>query len=162
MTLCGFKSVLKIQCYTVYVNGAIEADDEGDRKMQLVPRKSKLKLPEIIYGEDESLGQRVARLRKARGYTQTELAERIGIIQALISDYERDKLRLSADMVIRFASALEVTTDELLGVRELRTNGKRNLSRKVVRRMEKIDTLGPHQQTVLLQTIDTFLRGSGK
>jgi hypothetical protein len=48
-------------------------------------------------------------------------------------------------------------------VRELRTNGKRTLSRKVLRRLEKIDdNLRPHQQTVLLQTIDTFLRGAGK
>jgi transcriptional regulator with XRE-family HTH domain len=130
--------------------------------MLTVPRKSKLQLPEIRYGEDESLGQRVARFRKARGYTQQELAERIGIIQALVSDYERDKLRLSAEMVIRFATALEVTTDELLGVRKFDTKGNKRLSRKVLRRLEKIDNLRPHQQTVLLQTIDTFLRGAGK
>ena len=37
---------------------------------------------------------------------------KIGIIQALISDYERDKLRLHAEMVLRFALALDVTTDE--------------------------------------------------
>jgi transcriptional regulator with XRE-family HTH domain len=51
----------------------------------------------------EPLNQRIARLRKERGYTQTELAERIGIIQALVSDYECGKLRLSAEMAIRFA-----------------------------------------------------------
>ena len=41
-----------------------------------------------------------------QGYTQVELAERIGIIQALVSDYERDKLRLNAEMLVRFAQAL--------------------------------------------------------
>ena len=45
-------------------------------------------------GESETVGQRLARLRKERGWTQVELAERIGIIQSLISDYERDRLPL--------------------------------------------------------------------
>jgi transcriptional regulator with XRE-family HTH domain len=33
--------------------------------------------------------------------TQAAFAERIGIIQALISDYERDRRRLHAEMVVR-------------------------------------------------------------
>ena len=94
----------------------------------------------------ETLGQRIARLRKKRGYTQTELAERIGIIQAFVSDYECGKLRLTAEMAIRFAMALEVTTDELL-----RPNGSKPLhrkpSRRVLRRMEKIQGT-PATQTV--------------
>lgn len=57
---------------------------------------------------EETTGQRIARIRKERGYTQNELAERIGTIQALVSDYERDKLRLNAEMAVRFAIALEV------------------------------------------------------
>jgi transcriptional regulator with XRE-family HTH domain len=64
---------------------------------------------------DESVGERIPRVRKERGYTQNELAERIGTIQALVSDYERYKLRLNAEMAVRFAIALEVSTDELLG-----------------------------------------------
>lgn len=71
-----------------------------------------------------SVGQRIARIRKERGYTQNELAERIGTIQALVSDYERDKLRLNAKMAVRFAIALEVSTDELLGLNSANGGGK--------------------------------------
>jgi hypothetical protein len=39
---------------------------------------------------------------------------RFRLIQALISDYERDKLRMNSDTILRFAGALEVSTDELL------------------------------------------------
>jgi transcriptional regulator with XRE-family HTH domain len=103
------------------------------------------------------LGERIARLRKERGYTQKELAERIGIIQALVSDYERGKLRLNAEMVVRFAEALEVSTEDIL-----RPNGSRPLARKpsrrVLRRLEQIESLSPHKQRILLSTIDTFLR----
>lgn len=126
-----------------------------------MPRKSQLQMEPLRFGKDESLGQRLARIRKSRGYTQQELAERVGSIQVLVSDYERDKLRLSAEMAIRFAHALEVTTDELLGMTEPKTNGHKP-SRKILRRLEKIDTLRPQQQAILLKTIDTFLRGATK
>lgn len=80
-----------------------------------MPKKSKLILPALNFG-DETPGRRLARIRKDKGWTQVQLAEQVGIIQALISDYERDKLRLSADMAVRLALALNTTTDELLGV----------------------------------------------
>jgi transcriptional regulator with XRE-family HTH domain len=56
----------------------------------------------------------LARHRKERGFTQKELAAKTGLIQALISDYERGKLRLNSEMILRFATALEISTDELL------------------------------------------------
>ena len=90
-----------------------------------------------------------------------------GTIQALVSDYERDKLRLNAEMAVRFAIALEVSTDELLGLHN--GNGKskaksagKNPSRRILRRLEKIDSLPTHQQAVLLKTIDTFIKAAGK
>ena len=74
------------------------------------------------------------------------------------SDYERGKLRLNADMILRLATALEVSTDDLLqpaGPRDSKIT-----SRKVLRRLERIEALQPAQQTVLLRTIDTFLEGA--
>ena len=123
-----------------------------------MPRPSRLKLPPLELGQD-TVGRRLARLRKERGYTQQELAERIGIIQALVSDYERDKLRLNAEMLTRFALALEVSADELLGLKDLPKNGKKT-SRKVLRRMERIEDLPPHKQTLILKTLDTLLKGA--
>jgi len=121
-------------------------------------RRSKLKLPPLDLG-DETLGQRVARLRKERGYTQVELAERMGLVQALVSDYERGKLRLSAEMAIRFAMALEISTEDLL-----RRNGSKPLrrkpSRRVLRRMEKIEALPPRRQYFVLKALDALLSGT--
>lgn len=107
----------------------------------------------------ETFGQRLARLRKERGWTQQELAERAGIIQALISDYERDKLRLNAEIIVRFANALEITTDELLQPQGKKVSLRRKPSLRVQRRLEKIEKLPPHQQNYLLKTIDGFLKG---
>jgi transcriptional regulator with XRE-family HTH domain len=124
-----------------------------------MPRRSRLTLPPLEL-DNETIGQRLARLRKERGYTQAELSEKIGIIQALISDYEKDKLRLHAEMVIRFAQALEVTTDELLGVNGAKRTNEGATSLRLLRRTKKIEELPASQQKTLLKTIDTFLKGA--
>jgi transcriptional regulator with XRE-family HTH domain len=126
--------------------------------LAVMARKSKLKLPPLDTG-GETLGQRIARLRKERGYTQTELAERIGIIQALVSDYERGKLRLSADMAIRFATALEVSTEDLLRPNDSKPL-RRKPSRRVLRRMERIQELPPRRQYFVLKALDALLGSS--
>ena len=111
--------------------------------------------------DKESFGRRLATIRKEKGYTQVELAKKMGIIQVLVSDYERDKLRPYHDMISRFAQALEVSSDELLGLKPPK-NKNSETSLKVLRRMKKIETLPPMQQKTLLRTIDTFLKGAEK
>jgi len=111
--------------------------------------------------DDETFGQRLARIRKEKGFTQVELAQKMGIIQVLVSDYERDKLRPYHEMIAKFARALEVSADELLGLKP--PNNKGNIpSLKLLRRMKKIETLPSTQKKVLLRTIDTFLKGAVK
>jgi len=124
-----------------------------------MPRASKLNLPPIDWGK-ESLGQRLARLRKERGFTQVELAEKIGIVQTLVTDYETDRLRLTAEMAVRFALALDISMDELLHPKA--ATPKKKSSRRVLRQLEQIQALPDHQQTVLLKTIDTFLKGAAR
>ena len=123
-----------------------------------MPRISRLKLAPIDPGP-ETIGQRVARIRKERGYTQKEVAERIGLIQALVSDYENDKLRLNADMILRFAEVFEVSTDELLRPQSGKKPGRKP-SRKVLRRLEQIESLPQRKQDALLMTIDAFLNSA--
>jgi len=121
-----------------------------------MPRKSKLKLPPLKL-DKATFGQRLAMLRKTKGYTQVELAQKMGLVQTLISDYERDKLRPFHEIIIRFAFALDVSTDELLGVKPSKGNGD-NPSLKIQRRMKKIEELPAGQQKALLKTIDTYLK----
>lgn len=124
-----------------------------------MPRISKLNLPPIDFG-GESLGQRVARIRRERGFTQMDVAEKIGLIQNIVSAIERDRLKLSAEMAVRFATALDVGMDELLKPEEGKAKSGRKPSRKVLRRLEQIEALPPVKQSALLRTIDTFLKGA--
>jgi transcriptional regulator with XRE-family HTH domain len=107
--------------------------------------------------ESESLGKRLARLRKEKGFTQIELAEKAGIIQAIVSDYERGKLRPHAEMVARLAVALGVSADELLGLAHSPKPGAVDVDRRLLRRLHAIGRLPKRDQDALLRTIDAFL-----
>lgn len=124
--------------------------------IQVMPKKSKLA---PTPAQKETLGLRLAQVRKERGLTQVELAERTGLIQVVVSDYERGRLRLPADMALRFAEVLGVTVDELLRTPKRGAAGKtaKQPSLKLVRRMEQIENLPVYQQRALLTTIDTFI-----
>ena len=125
-----------------------------------MPRVPKYKLHPVNLSE-EPLGKRIARLRKESGYTQADLAERIGINRVLISDYERNRIRPHYEMIIRLALALEVSADELLGIKASKGNGKKP-ALKILRRMKQIETLPESQQKALFKTIDNFIKGAQK
>jgi transcriptional regulator with XRE-family HTH domain len=122
-----------------------------------MPQKSKLKLPPLDLGK-ETLGERLSRLRKEKGYTQDELASKMGIVRVLISDYERERIRPHYEMVIRYALALGVTTDELLGLKKSKALTKKP-SLKILRRLNKIEQLPPSKRRTLMQIIDGFIKG---
>jgi transcriptional regulator with XRE-family HTH domain len=65
-----------------------------------------------------AVGERIVQLRKERGYTQKELAEKIGIERPLLTDYEIGRLRLGDAILARLAIALGVSADHLLGLSE--------------------------------------------
>jgi len=65
---------------------------------------------------------------------------------------------MNSATVVRFASALEITTDELLQPNSAQTPLRRRPSLCVLRRSERIERLPLHQQDTLLKTIDGFLK----
>ncbi len=73
-----------------------------------MPRKKK---------EDASFGPRLATLRKARGLTQVQLAEATKTTQRSISYYENDDGVPPSSIVMVLAQALQVSADELLGLK---------------------------------------------
>jgi transcriptional regulator with XRE-family HTH domain len=120
-----------------------------------MPKRANITKPPLDY-HGETIGQRLARLRKQHGYTQVELAEKMGSRQVLISAYETDRASLSAEMAVRLAMALDITTDELLHPKVKKKAAKKP-SLKIARRMEQIESLPQRKQDALLTTIDAFL-----
>jgi transcriptional regulator with XRE-family HTH domain len=127
-----------------------------------MPKKSRLELTPVSFGDD-TLGLRLARIRKERGLTQVAIAERTGLTQVLVSDYERGRLRLSAEMAVRFAEALGISTDDLLlPHKKVAATPAQQPSLKLLRRMERIEGLPLYRQRALLTTIDQFLAAADR
>ena len=108
----------------------------------------------------ETVGQRLARLRRERGLTQAELAGRLGIAQPIVSDYERGELRLHGQLIVRLTEILGVSADELLGLTPTPAAGPQ-VQRRLVRRLRAIDRLPRRDQQALFRTIDAFLKSAG-
>ena len=58
---------------------------------------------------------RIRDIRQARGMTQNELADRLGVNQSMISDYESGKVGLSLTKAVKIADILECDLNDLLG-----------------------------------------------
>jgi transcriptional regulator with XRE-family HTH domain len=123
-----------------------------------MPKRATISKPPLNY-EGETVGQRLARLRKERGFTQVELAEQLGTRQTLITAYETDRRALSAEMAVHLAIALDVSTDDLLHPNAKKKTAKKP-SLKIVRRMEQIEKLPESKQSFILSALDSMLRGA--
>ena len=60
------------------------------------------------------IGQRIRKVRKAHGLSQEELAEKVSISTTHMSHIETGNTKLSLQVMVDIASALEVRTDDLL------------------------------------------------
>ena len=61
-------------------------------------------------------GDRLRKVREARGYTQEELAEHLNIGSLQIWRYENGETEPKGDVVAKIAQYLNVSTDYLLGL----------------------------------------------
>ena len=113
--------------------------------------------PQIEPVDIRLIGTRIAALRKKRGLTQDQLADLIGINQILVSKYEVGRVKLSAEMLYRFAKVLKTSADYILGLDE-ENQEVETLSLKIVKRMYEIEKLEPADLKMLLRNIDIFVR----
>lgn len=110
--------------------------------------------------DEKTIGGRLRELRKHRGLTQLEVAQELGVKQALISQYEQGSVRIHGALIAGLAKILNATADEILGLEAPRSNGQAK-SRRFLRRLEKIEKLSKRDQQVLLRNLDAFLKGTG-
>ena len=62
-----------------------------------------------------TFGERLRAIRKARGFSQDDLAKKVGIHRNMISNYERDITIPTVSRLEWFCKALGVSASDLLG-----------------------------------------------
>lgn len=89
----------------------------------------------------QTLGMMISSLRKEKGMTQLELAEKMGVTDKAVSKWERDLSFPDINSIPKLAEVFEVSVDELM---QVKTETKENMSKN------KIDEI-----------VDTVLKGVG-
>lgn len=89
----------------------------------------------------QTLGMMISSLRKEKGMTQLELAEKMGVTDKAVSKWERDLSFPDINSIPKLAEIFEVSVDELM---QVKTETRENMSKN------KIDEI-----------VDTALKGIG-
>ena len=85
----------------------------------------------------EKIGQNIRRLRRAKGLSQEELAERIGISTTHMSHIETANTKLSLPVFVALADALEVSMEDLLDTDTVRAIS--HSAKEIVTILERCD-----------------------
>ena len=67
---------------------------------------------------EQTVGKRIMTLRKSRGMTQDQLAEKVGVSAQAVSKWENDISCPDISLLPKLAEVFQVTTDSLLGMPE--------------------------------------------
>ena len=88
----------------------------------------------------ELLGKRIKELREKRGYTQQQLAEKVGIDQRNLSKIECG-ITFPSKSLVKLASCLQISLPELFDLEHLKVN---DVEKKVIMK-GMIDELKPEE-----------------
>ena len=105
-----------------------------------------------------ALGTRIAQFRRERGWTQQELAEKLGVAQQTLAHYEVGRIRIPASTLPLLATLFMTPVDTLVGhTQHMQRTGKRGPAPKWQQQIEAIAQLPKAQQRFVSQMLDTVL-----
>jgi len=108
----------------------------------------------------DGFGQRLTELRKSRGLTQTELGQRVGVSNRVIAYYEVDDAQPPGALLVDLARELQVTIDELLGMKPPKQRATPKAAR-LRRRLQRVEKLPTADQKAVLKMIDALCESRG-
>jgi transcriptional regulator with XRE-family HTH domain len=98
-------------------------------------------------------------LRKARGLTQQELADLLGVQPRLLGRWERGQGRPHFDYIVKLADVLEVTIDRLArGADDGQTERFAIRNKKLQELCRRVDELNPDDQDLICHFLDMAVR----
>jgi transcriptional regulator with XRE-family HTH domain len=105
----------------------------------------------------EQFGRRIAERRKARGITQVELAQTLGIAQQTLAHYEGGVSRIAVALLPTLAHALATSIEELVG-EPAKRGGRRGPPSRLHQQIDELSRLPKAQQRFVSQMIETVLQ----
>ena len=113
----------------------------------------------------DNLAKNIRDFRKAHGWTQLELAEKLGTNQQAITSYENEHSKPPIDRLPFIAALFGVTVDELIGVKKvtIKRNGTRtHKNSRNAKVQELFEKLSPEEQRTTLKQIKALVESKNK
>jgi transcriptional regulator with XRE-family HTH domain len=98
------------------------------------------------------LGKRLVQLRKARGLTQQQLADKLGLTRRAIVYYERESDNIPTNIIVPLAKALNVSIEELLGIKQIK-NAISHQDASLWRKLKVLETFSEKDKKAVLQYV---------
>lgn len=106
----------------------------------------------------KEMGARVAQARKAKGMTQQQLADHLGVSQQTLAHYEVGRVGIGGAMLPTLSDLLDLTLEELvIGAASSRTPGKRGPASRLHQQIDAITLLPKARQRVVSELLDAML-----
>lgn len=106
----------------------------------------------------ETLGARIKKWRLIRGLTQSQLAEKLGMTEANLSSYERDKSDPPLKVLEKIAEILKVKTSYLLnGDIEDESDSLHPKAKKIVDSLARADGLSDADYDMIANQVETLI-----
>lgn len=102
-----------------------------------------------------NIGSKITELRKAKKWSQNDLAKAVSASRDIIGKYERNDNSPSIEMALKLAKVFDVSVDFLIGEGQHASYDK-----ATIKRLEDIENLDSETKKTIFQVIDTFLRDS--
>ncbi len=102
-----------------------------------------------------TFGKRLRECRKAKNYSQNELAKMLETNHSVIGKYERDDVKPSIDVVKKLAKRLNTTVAYLIGEAE---DSEIFKDPEMLKRLKEINNLPKDDKHCILYTLDGLLR----
>ena len=104
------------------------------------------------------LGSRIQELRRLNKFSQTELAEKIGVSKSQMIRYESKGGQPPADILNKLADIFGTSVDYLINgdSDQKALNSLKNAT--LLQRFKEVEQLPEHEQNVLLEVVTAFIR----
>ena len=95
----------------------------------------------------QTIGKRLAEIRKSKGFKQIELAERLNVSQQVISNIERGVTTPDIEQLKKFADIYNISLDQLVG------DDTNDVERKIISCIKQMDDEGKELSLGLLNQV---------
>ncbi len=100
----------------------------------------------------QTLGKRLAKIRKSKNFKQMDLAEMLNVSQQVISNIERGVTAPDIEQLKKFADIYNISLDQLVG-REFMCDDADEIEHKIISYIKQMDDEGKELSLGLLSQV---------